>query len=801
MNNMIKLMRSKHILILFLIFFILATLSSFLWLVSDSLKRNFNFTASEVLGADGSIESNQELPKEIYTLAKKYPIKLSQTINFTSMAIAQKSSVLAHVRAIEANFPLKGKVQIKTQDAKIIDSAKLKTNEIWIDEALKTRLGVNLLDDLQLGNQHFTVSGIIISEPARAGMSFMLAPKIIMRTEDVEKTKLIQPYSRVLYQLFVQAEKTDFSQFTQQVKDQFTKLKIYSTREGRPFANSIFNLAERYIGIFIVLTVMLSGLGMIILAKAYAAENILTIALLKTFGYHSKSIRKSYFYGFLFFGLTAILVANSIAVIALIMLHTAYPDYLAFNLSYLLSIEFGQIILMQVVTSLLILYGFAFTPIMQTLKISPLYLFRKEVAYQAAWPVYLCAMGTILLLLLFYIQNYLDVLMLFSYLLLAGAILYFLFYSIMGLIKLFPLSLNATLLHSRKSENSLLVTQFSILFLLSGLLWAIFNDYFGGWLKSIPADAPNQFMINITDNNKQGIQQFWEKEGVHLNLSPMLTARLKSVNSQTRTFHRTLNISYMNTLPEDNQIISGQNWDKQLAGQPVISIEQNFAKNIQAEIGDFLTFDIGGQEIKGKIINIRSLKWESFRPNFYVIFPENILNNFPKTYLTSVYLPESQIGKTSAFLKQFPAISLIDVNMTLAQVTLVLNKVVTALKYIIAVIFVLVSLVYFALISITFFERQYESALLRSIGASKKDLRALMLAEFSLIGGLSGGFGVAGAIILAIFLSKRLSVTYVPSWEYIIYGMGLGALFTIVIGWLTTYKVINTSPMVLLKEG
>lgn len=798
--TIIRLMRSKHIAVLFLIFFILATLSSFLWLTSDSLKRNFNFTASEVLGADGSIESNQVLPKEVYTLAKNYPIELSQTINFTSMAIAQKNSVLAHIRVIENNFPLRGKVQIKTAGEKINNQPKLKVDEVWIDDALKTRLGVNLGDDLQLGNHHFQITGIIMSEPARAGMSFMLAPKVMMRTEEVAKTELIQPYSRILYQLFISAENTDFDKFTQQIKNQFPKLKIYSTREGRPFANSIFNLAERYIGIFIVLTVILSGLGMIILAKAYAAENILTVALLKTFGCHLNDIRKSYFYGFLLFGLVSIVIAISLSLIGVMTLHAFYPEYLTLDATYLMSIEFGKIALMQIMTSLLILYGFAFMPIMQTLKISPLYLFRKEVAYQAAWPIYLCATGVILLLLLIYVQNYLDVLMIFSYLLLASVLLYFLFYSILGLIKFLPATLNSTLIHSRKPENSLLITQLSILFLLSGLLWSIFNDYFGGWLNSIPANTPNQFMINITDNNKQAIEQFWQKEGVHLNLSPMLTARLKSVNNQIRTYHRALNISYMQTLPEDNQIIAGQSWTKNLSGEPVISIEQNFAKSIQAKIGDVLAFDIGGQEVTGKIINIRSLKWESFKPNFFIIFPENVLDNYAKTYLTSIYLPPDQLSKTSEFLKKFPAITLIDVKMTLEQVTSVLNKVVTALKYILAVIFILVCLVYFALISITFFERQYESALLRSIGASKSSLKKLMLTEFGVMGGLSGSFGVTGAIILALLLSKRLNITYVPSWEYILYGAGLGALFTIVMGWLITYKVINTSPIILLKE-
>ncbi len=798
--NMLKLMRSKHILVLFLIFFILATLSSFLWLLTDALQRNFNFTASEVMGADGSIESNQSLPQEIYTFAKKYPIKFSKTINFTSMAIANNSSALSHVRAVEQNFPLKGKTQIKLVNDQILDNPKLNANQIWIDEALKTRLGVNLSDDIQLGNAHFKITGIILSEPARAGMAFMLAPKIMIRIEDVDKTGLIQSYSRVLYQLFIEAESQDFRTFTQEVKQHFKQLKIYSVQEGRPFANSVFNLAERYIGIFIVLTVMLSGLGMIILAKAYAAENILTIALLKTFGCSIQTIRKNYFFGFLFFGLSAVLISMGMAVLGVAILHNTYPDYISFSTHYLISFDFVKIVFMQAASSLLILYGFAFMPIIQTLKISPLYLLRKEVATQSDWPVYLTAMGAIILLLLLYVQNYVDVLMLFSYLMLVTIILYFLFYSILGLIKFLPVNLGSLLIHSRKSENSLLVTQLSVLFLLSGLIWAIFNDYFGNWLNSIPANTPNQFMINVTDSNKNKIEQFWEKEGVKLNLAPMLTARLTSVNNQPRLYHRNLNVSYMNTLPQDNQIIEGAAWGQQWSSQSVISIEQNFANSIEAKLGDTLSFDVGGQKISGKVINIRTLKWESFKPNFFVIFPEKVLDNFPKTYITSLYLPENQLEKTSRFLKQFPAITLIDVKLSLQQVTLVLTKVITALKYILGVIFALVCLVYFAMVSLTFYARQYESALLRSIGASKFELRKLVLAEFSVIGALSGGFGVFGAIILAVLLSKRLNVTYLPSWEYVIYGAGLGALFTVLIGWLTTYKVINTSPMVLLKE-
>lgn len=799
--SIIRLMRSKHILLLFLIFFILSTLSSFLWLLTDALQRNFNFTASEVMGADGSIESNQILPQEIYTVAKKYSITLSKTINFTSMAIAKNSSALAHIRAVEQNFPLKGKVQIQKENEQKIDNPKLNPNEIWIDEALRARLGVNLSDELQLGKSYFKITGIILSEPVRAGMAFMLAPKMIINLADVDKTGLIQPYSRVLYQLFIEGNAQNFRQFTQEVKQQFNKLKVYSVQEGRPFANSVFNLAERYIGIFIVLTVILSGLGMIVLAKAYAAENILTIALLKTFGCRIQTIRKGYFYGFLFFGLSAVMGSIILAVLGIAILHTNYPEYISFSPMYLISFAFFKIMFMQIVSSLLILYGFAFVPIIQTLKISPLYLFRKEVAYQSAWPVYVSAMGAIILLLLLYVQNYIDALMLFSYLLLVSVFLYFLFYFILGLVRFAPLSVSSLLIHSRKSENSLLVTQLSVLFLLSGLLWAIFNDYFGNWLNSIPANTPNQFMINITDSNKDKIEAFWQKAGVKLNLSPMLTARLISINSQSRTYHRSLNISYMNELPEDNKIVEGAGWGQQWSQEQVISIEQNFANNVQAKLGDTLTFDIGGQKISGKVKNIRSLKWESFKPNFYVIFPEKVLENFPKTYITSIYLPQNQLGKTSEFLKQFPAISIIDVKLSLEQVTLVLTKVITALKYILAVIFSLVCLVYFAMISLTFLARQYESALLRSIGASKGELRKLVLAEFGLIGGLSGGFGMFSAIILAILLSKRLNITYFPSWEYVIYGAGLGASLTILIGWLTTYKVINASPMILLREG
>jgi putative ABC transport system permease protein len=105
-------------------------------------------------------------------------------------------------------------------------------------------------------------------------------------------------------------------------------------------------------------------------------------------------------------------------------------------------------------------------------------------------------------------------------------------------------------------------------------------------------------------------------------------------------------------------------------------------------------------------------------------------------------------------------------------------------------------------LSITFFDRYYESALLRSMGASKMKLREAILIEFGLIGALSGGFGFAGAIILAVLLSKQLSITtYTPNWWFILVGAGLGAFLTMLIGCFSTYKVVNTSPLLLLKEG
>jgi putative ABC transport system permease protein len=795
-------MRSKHIGLLFVIFLILSTLSSFLWLMNDALKRNFNFTASEVLGADGSLESNQPLPTEIDNIAKKYPIKLSKTINFMSMAIAKDTNLLAHIRAIENTFPLKGKVVVKLENNIISNQAKLKADQLWIDEALKTRLEINLSDSIQLGTHTFQVSGIIVSEPARAGMALMLAPKIMMRSEDVEKTGLAQPYSKVLYQLFIQAEDKDFLGFTTEVKNKFKKIKIYSVKEGRPFANAIFNLAERYLSIFIIVIVILSGLGMMVLSQAYAADNTKMIALLRTFGHSLKEIKRLYLFGFLFFGLSIIILAMGFSVSAIALSNYFYPDYIAFSLSYLTTGDFGKIVFIQITALLTVLFGFGFFPMVQALKIPPMYLFSKEKMAQSVWPIYLSTGSTILLLLLIYISNYIDVLMLFFYLLIAATVLYLFFYSLLGLIKLLPMNFITILVESRKPQNAILATQFGILFLLTGLLWAIFNDFFGEWLSSIPKNTPNQFMINITDNNKTNIQQFWKKEGIDLALSPMLTASLKSVNNQPRSFHRALNISYKKALPEDNKKIAGIEWNNNLMGQQVISIEQNFAHTIQAKLGDIIAFDIAGQEITGKIIQIRSLQWESFKPNFYVIFPEGVLENFPKTYLTSIYLPPNQLGKTTEFLKQFPAVSIIDVNLSLSQIKLVLFKVVLALKYLIAILFALACLVYYAMLSITFFDRHYENALLRSMGASKPKLRQVILIEFGLIGALSGGFGFTGAIILAILLSKQLSITtYTPNGWFILVGAGMGAFLTMVIGWFSTYKVVHTSPLILLKEG
>lgn len=795
-------MRSKHIRLLFTIFLMLSTTSTFLWLMSDVLKRNFNYTASEAIGADGTVESNQPLPKGLIDMAKSYDIVLSQALNFTSMAIAEKNTALAHIRAIEQNFPLKGSVKIVSKNNEISEHAKLEKDQIWIDTALKNRLDVMINDAVQLGDHVFHIAGIILSEPIRAGSSFMFAPKIMMRVEDLEKTKLIQPYSRVLYQLFIQADDKTFSTYTHEIKNKFTNLKVYSVQEGRPFANSIFNLADRYLSIFIILMAILSSLGMIVLSEAYAKENVMLIALLKTFGYGQKRIQGLYLSGFIVFGAGSIAVAMLLAITGIMGLHFLFPDYFGFNLSYMKSMNFIKVASSQILALIIILFGFGFFPIIRALKIPAIYLFRKEKLFDSIWPVYLSSIGIILILLLLYIQNYIDVLMLFSYILIAGSILYLVFYFLLLWTQAWGSNLNKILSNSRNLQNTVLATKFSVLFLLVGLLWAISSDFLGSWLESIPENTPNQFMINITDNNKKGIEDYWKNNGVNITFSPMLTAKLKAVNDKTSAFHRNLNLSYMNNLPEGNQKIEGIDWGIGLNGQPVISIEQNFANNIQAKLGDILTFDIGGQEIKGKIVQIRSLKWESFKPNFYVIFPENILEKFPKTYLSSIYLSTEKSGKTTDFLKRFSSISLIDINLTLNQVKTILSKVITVLNYLIAVMLILACLVYYAIISINFFERHYESALLRSMGASKATLRQLILIEFGLIGALSGGCGSLGAIILAMLLSERLSITtYSPNWLFILFGTIVGAVLTMLIGWLSTYKTIHTSPLILLKEG
>ncbi len=797
---MISLMRSKSLYLLVLLFLMLSILSSFLWLFSDALKRNFNFTETELLGADGSVESAQALPKEMEGMAKHDGIKLSHTINFSSMMISEKKSTLGHVRAIDKAYPLKGQIKIQTKQG-VLTEAKLEPDQIWIDEALKTRLGVSLFDFIQLGQHRFQVSGIIVSEPARAGMAFMLAPKSLIRIEDVLKTGLVQPYSRVLYQSFIKAEDSALKNFQLKVKAKFKNIKTYSAQEGRSVASPIFNMGERYIGIFIVVTVVLSGMGMMALAQANASENRLMIALLKTFGGGFKRIRKLYFLIFLVLGMGIILFSFFIAFIGIAFLHKLYPNVIAFSLSYLLTPEFGKILLIQTIASLVVLFGFAFVPILQALKTSPMMLFRKEAGGQSVWPMYVLAEAITLVLLLLYIPNASDVLMLFGYFFMATLVSGLFFYGIFFLIKCMPMNFFKILIFSRKVQNGLLATQFSLVFLLGGLLWVISHDFLGTWLSSLPAHTPNQFMINITEHHKQDIEKFWQDEGVSLSLFPMITARLKSVNNETRPFYRTLNISYRHTLPEDNKITIGSSWGKHLSGESVISIEENFAKSIQAKIGDDLIFEIAGKEIRAKVLNSRRVKWESFKPNFYVIFPEKVLEDFPKTYMASIYLPPEKMQATLKFLKQFPGVSLIDVKLNLEQVRFLLVKVVKALSYMIGVILILACLVYYAMISRTFIDRQYESALLRNFGASKAKLRQVILLEFGLIGGLSGGLGLTLAIVLAMVLSEKLSMTYAPHWGLILVGGALGGVLTMGIGWLVTHKVINTPPSILLREG
>ena len=353
---------------------------------------------------------------------------------------------------------------------------------------------------------------------------------------------------------------------------------------------------------------------------------------------------------------------------------------------------------------------------------------------------------------------------------------------------------------------------FAITIMLMLLLSVVRSSLISQWQDQLPPGVPNHFMLNLAPAERPLLTEFFDDNGIRSEvLYPMTRGRVIAVNdsalpewdeteSSDAPRQRGANFTWSDTVPAGNALKEGDWWDPDTE-EPWVSIEEDFAEGIGAKVGDQVSLRIGADIVHAKIKNIREVDWQSMRPNFFMVFPRAVLEAYPGMYMTSFLLAAEQKSLLNKLVLAFPTVTVIELDVVIEEMRSVVSQVARALELVLAVILLAGSLVLVAGVQSSLDGRLKESALLRALGARRQVVLGTLWIEFLVLGALAGALGSAGAEAAAWGLQTAVfDMTWTPTVLMWWLGPLLGALTVGTLGVWSCRRVVNTPPVILLRE-
>ncbi|WAK02213.1 ABC transporter permease [Methylobacter sp. YRD-M1] len=811
--------RSGELTILVLALIIAVTSSTAISLFADRLQRTMTVQAADFLAADLVISSTAPIPD--LWLAKANQLKLiqAQTVEFSSVLMENDELLLAGVKSVSALYPLRGHLKTTTSD--YLDETSVDKgpdpSTAWVDKRVLSALKLKLGDPLTVGEKKLAVSRIITYEPDKRGDFYSFSPRVMINQQDLEATGVIQPGSHVHYFFQFSGDSKSLAAFNRWVKPQLNpSQRLMDIHEDRPELGSALERAERYLGLSSIVVILIAGVAIAMATRRYTERHFNTTAILRCLGCRQREILWLYSCQFVVLGLLASAIGCLLGWFAQEALFHLLRNLLPAQVANpgLLAVFFGFI------TGMVILLGFALPPILRLKQVSALRVLRRDLEPlpSSAWLIYGLAVCLMSVLIWRYTDDIKMTAVIIGVGLLALLLLGLLVYGLLIMSRrllphmslIWRFGLQGLFRNSRGSVSQILA--FSMTLVAMVLSFTVRTDLLDNWHKQLPEHAPNHFALNIFPDQQQTFQKELEQQQivgsrfypvvrgrlVEINQTPVQQIVSKDTQGEGAT-HRELSLTWSKDLPEDNKITAGHWWQSDRAG--LVSVEQKLAKSLKIKVGDKLTFTVGSEQFEATVSSLRDLQWDTMKPNFYMIFSPGTLENYPSTFITSFYLPESRKNFLNELIKKFPSTTLLEVDLILQQFKTILTQLTAAINYLLYFALLAGFTVLFAAVYSTLDDRIYDGALMRTLGANRAFLRKTHLIEFTLLGLISGLLAVLiSEIILYTLYTQVMHMEYMPNIYLWVVLPLIGALFVGLAGYWGVRDVVNKSPLLVLRE-
>lgn len=778
--------------------------------LGDRLKRAMSEQGASFLGADLLVSS----PRPI-TRWPQHTLTTSSAIEFTSMVAKGDAFQLATLRAVDAAYPLRGSVRIAARpfEPGTPRPAQPPPGAIYVDASLLPLLNARVGDRVQIGETDFTIAGVVAEEPGQLGGVFGLAPRVFMRADAVAPTRVLQPGSRVSYLYQFAGDAQPLAAFSAVLKPTLDSTqRLIGSREGVETLRGAFTNADRYIQLTALISLLLSVAAIAIAAHRHALRHYDQAALLRCMGATTAQLRTLYAVQLLTLGLIGSLFGVAIGAamqhaLALMIL----PDA-ATRLPALGAAPVG----VAMVSGLLALAGASLPALMRLIRVSPLRVLRRELPPLplAAWISMTVSGSALLMLIAWYagdarlvgvfvgaLAGLVGVLILLARLALLGG-------RLVQKMSHGPLRFGLAQLLRHRFDSTVQLGAFTLALFLVALLALVRSDLIANWRAQLPPDAPNYFLVNIAPQQQAAVASFLTQHQLQASaLYPMVRGRLVSKNGSpiaatlppeardNASLRRELNLTWTATLPANNTVLAGR-WHGERRAAAEISVESGMAEQLNLVVGDTLGFQVGDQTLTARISSIRSVKWDSMQPNFFVIFAPGQLDALPASSIASVHVPAEQASVLPGFVKTFPGITLLALDKVIANIEAVFAQIIGAIQLLLGFLLAAGMAVVVATLLASLDARQQEAVLLRTLGAQRAYLAKSLWSEFIALGLLAGLLASACAEIAMALIAHRLFELPVQLHPWLWLALPTaGALLVGTSGWLTTRHITRVPPM------
>ena len=828
--------RGELTIILFAIILSVAAVLS-LSLFSERLQGALVERSSQFIAADSQLRSRKPISDEWMRQAEAEGLATAEQVSTRSMAFGEQKMSLVDLRAVSPQYPLKGEIQLADKPFGTTTATdKLPAaGEIWIDSRLFQLLDVEIGETVYIGDGEFTVGQVLSEIPDQGFSVFNTDPMVLIALEDLARTNITGPGSRVTYKAYFTGEDSLIEAYYDWLRpnldDELHRWQRVGDDEsaiGRSIAR-----AERYFLLASLLAIVLAAVAIAVAAQRYSQRHFDPVAIFKTLGATKQMIRRVYVLQILFITVLGIIIG----IVAGVIIQQLVVTALAGQVDVSLDVWHWRPLFIAVLTGSICAILFSLYPLLRLFSVPPLRVLRRDMdAGLSSRGLQFGASGGAIFLLMWVYSRDLEIsaILFGSGVLLVVALLGVTFGLIaigrrLGQGAMGVWQLAWARIRRRAMDNSVQLISFSVTIMLLLVVLVMRNDMIAQWRAQLPVDTPNYFMANITEAQKTPLENHFAENQVTVDeFYPVVRGRFVAVNDERvntevtkeedpeqsegrRGLGREANLSWSDKLQRENSIVQGQwheSWepagnDVTAEGQQVypVSVEEGVAQRLNITLDDLLTFNVGSEIVVTRVTSIREVNWQTMQPNFFFVLHPAAMQEFSATYITSFHLDGARKADITALMQPFSSVTLFDVDARINQVREIIDQVSLAVEFILVLVLIAGSLVLFAQVQASMDERQQELAILRTLGARGSLIRFSVINEFLIIGTVAGLMAaMANEVSLYLLQSRIFDMRGSMHFEYWVIAPLVGALVVGVLGGIGCYRLLRLNTGQLLRK-